>query len=240
MSIQIIHNKAPELKKPKFSVDGILHSKLDEFEVTKLMNRHNFSLFLGKAGSGKSTLLISMLKTPCLFRRVYHTIILVCPPNSRASIANDFWGTNLPEEQIYDELNLEILQGIYDVAQANAQEGLRTLVVLDDVQKYLKGECEKLLLHMVNNRRHAGLSIWMACQTYNSIPRQVRQGLTDLFVFKINKTEMNNIFTEQIELFADKFQEVLAIMFKVPHEFLYINTNAQRIFKCWDEIILSE
>ena len=238
MSITIKHNQAPDLRRPTFSVDGKLHKKLDDYELTKLMNKHNFTLFLGKAGSGKSTLLISLLKTPSLFRRVYHTIILVCPPNSRASINNDFWGENLPEEQIYDTLNLEILHEIYDIAQANANEGLRTLVVLDDVQKFLKGECEKFLLHMVNNRRHAGLSIWLACQTYNSIPRQVRQGLTDLFVFKINKTEMNNIFTEQIELFLEKFQEILGMLYKQPHEFLYINTNTQRIFKCWDEILL--
>lgn len=239
MSIIIKHNKQPNLKKPSFCVDGKLHDKLDEFEITKLMNRHNFSLFLGKAGSGKSTLLISMLQSPELFKKVFHTIILFCPPNSRASIKNDFWDVNLPEEYIYDELNLDNLQEAYDIAQENAHNGLKTLIVLDDVQKFLKGECEKTLLHMVNNRRHASLSIWLACQTYNSIPRQVRQGLTDLFVFKINKTEMNNIFNEQIELFADKFQEILGMLYKKPHEFLYINSNTQRIFNCWDELLVN-
>lgn len=238
-NIIIKENKAPNLKKPTFSVDGKLHDKLDDYEVTKLMNKHNFSLFLGKAGSGKSTLLISMLQTPSLFKRIYHTIILFCPPNSRASINNDFWGDNLPEECIYDELNLENLQEAYDIAEENAHNGLKTLIVLDDVQKYLKGECEKTLLHMVNNRRHASLSIWLACQTYNSIPRQVRQGLTDLFIFKINKTEMNNIFNEQIELHADKFNDILAILFKKPHEFFYINSNSQRIFQNFNEILLS-
>lgn len=238
-NIIIKENKAPNLKKPSFSVDGKLHDKLDDYDVTKLMNKHNFSLFLGKAGSGKSTLLISMLQTPALFKRIFHTIILFCPPNSRASINNDFWGENLEEECIYDELNLENLQEAYDIAQENAHSGLKTLIVLDDVQKFLKGECEKLLLHMVNNRRHASLSIWLACQTYNSIPRQVRQGLTDLFVFKINKTEMNNIFNEQIELLSDKFNDILAILFKKPHEFLYVNTNSQRIFQNFNEILFS-
>ena len=63
---------------------------LDEYEITKLMNRSNFALFLGKAGSGKSTLLISLLQSPSLFKKVYHNIILFCPPNSRASTKNDF------------------------------------------------------------------------------------------------------------------------------------------------------
>ena len=80
MSIEIKHNDAPKLRKPRFTVDTELHNKLNEYEITKLMNRHNFTLYLGKAGSGKSTLLISMLNTPSLFKGVYHTIILFVRP----------------------------------------------------------------------------------------------------------------------------------------------------------------
>jgi GTPase SAR1 family protein len=89
-------------------------------------------LFLGKAGSGKSSLLISLLQTKGLFKRVFHDIILFCPPNSRASISNDFWSKNLPEENVFDEVTEETLQNAYDVAQANALEGFQTLIVLDD------------------------------------------------------------------------------------------------------------
>jgi GTPase SAR1 family protein len=235
--ITIKENKLPALKKPSFVVDGKLHDKLDEYEITKLMNKHTFSLFLGKAGSGKSTLLISLLQSPQLFKKVYHNIILFCPPNSRASIKNDFWSV-LPEEQIYDELNYDNLQEAYTLAENNASEGFRTLIVLDDVQKYLKGECEKLLLHMVNNRRHASLSIWIACQTYKSIPMQVRMGLTSLFIFKINKQEMKNIFEEQVEISDEAFKEIVDISYKKPHDFIFIDSNNQRIFLNWNEIII--
>ena len=237
MSIQIKHNDAPNLKKPKFTVDTQLHEKLNEYEITRLMNKHNFTLFLGKAGSGKSTLLISMLNTPSLFKKVYHKIILFCPANSRASIKNDFWSV-LPDEQIYDELTEETLQMAYDEAQENALGGFKTLIVLDDVQKALKGECEKLLLSMVNNRRHNFLSIWLCCQTYNSIPRQVRQGLTDLFIFKVNSTEIRNILDEAVEIEPDIFRQILKIAYKNPHDFLYINHATQRIFNNFDEIII--
>lgn len=239
MPIELVSNPEPNLKKPKFLVDGKLHDKLDDYEITKLMNKHNFTLFLGKAGSGKSTLLVSLLQTPALFKKVYHTIILFCPPNSRASIKNDFWSV-LPDEQIYDELTIENLQEAYQTAEANAAEGFRTLIVLDDVQKALKGECEKLLLHMVNNRRHAALSIWLCCQTFKSIPRQVRQGLTDMFVFKINKNETANIFDEILEMPPDIFSDIQKILFKKVHDFFYINTATQRLFYNWDEIIVVE
>ena len=237
MSISIKKNDIPILKKPKFTVDGELHKKLNDYEISSLMNKHNFTLFLGKSGSGKSTLLISLLQSPSLFKGVYHNIILFCPPNSRASIKDDFWSV-LPDEQIYDELNYDNLLEAYELAQANACEGFRTLIILDDVQKNLKGECEKLLLHMNNNRRHSSLSIWLCCQNYKSIPAQVRMGLTGLFLFKIAKKEMENIFDEQVEINEKIFKQILDISFRKVHDFLFIDSNTKRIFEKWDEILI--
>lgn len=237
MSITIKKNDIPNLKKPSFVVDSELHKKLNDYEITSLMNKHNFCLFLGKAGSGKSTLLISLLQSPSMFKNIYHTILLFCPPNSRASIKNDFWSI-LPENQIYDELNIDNLNEAYQIAQDNAQEGYKTLIVLDDVQKNLKGESEKLLLHMVNNRRHSNLSIWMACQTYKSVPMQVRMGLTSLFIFKIQKKEMSTIFDEQVEIPENVFKDIVKIAFKNSHDFIFIDSNSQKIFLNWDQIII--
>jgi GTPase SAR1 family protein len=235
--ISIKNNKSPTLHKPSFTVDNKLDPKLDNIEIFKLMNKSHFGLFLGKAGSGKSSLCISFLNSKDAFKKVFHNVILFCPPNSRASIKDDFWGNNLEPENIYDELNLENLQEVYQMAEDDAQEDFKTLIVLDDVQKFLKGDCEKYLLHMVNNRRHAKLSIWLCCQTYKSIPLQVRQALTDLFVFKVNKNEMKNIFDEQIELYKDKFEQILNKIYKKPHSHLYINSGSQRFFDNWDELI---
>jgi energy-coupling factor transporter ATP-binding protein EcfA2 len=236
--IHIKHNEVPKLNKPTFSVDGKLHEKLEDFEITKLMNKHNFTLFLGKPGSGKSTLLISFLKSKPLFKRIYHKIILFCPPNSRGSIKDNFWDKNLEPEDIYDELTLDNLQEVYDLAQANRDEGLRTLVIFDDCQKQMKGEAEKLLLHMINNRRHASLSLWIANQNYTSIPKQVRMNLTDMFIFKVSKVEMGNLMTEHLEISKEVFEKLQQILFKEPHEFFYINTLTGRMFRNWDELIV--
>ena len=236
--ITIKTNKEPKLIKPTFHIDGKLHDKLDETDIGALMNKHNFSLFLGRAGSGKSTLAISFLKSKPMFKNVFHQVLLFCPPNSRGSINGDFWGKHLEEHEIYDELNLENLQEAYDIAQANRDEGLKTLIVMDDVQKQLKGDCEKLLLHMVSNRRHASLSIWLLCQNYITIPRQVRQGLTDLFVFKCGKNEQNNLLNEQLEISHEVFEKLQQMLFKKAHEFLYINSLTGRIFQNWNELII--
>ena len=240
MSIEIKNNKIPKLVMPSFTVDHILAEKLNKFEIFKLMNKSNFTLFLGKAGSGKSSLLIGLLGSKTGFKKVYNQIFLFCPPNSRESIKDGFW-SKLPEEQIYDELNLENLQEVYACAEKNALEGKKTLIILDDVQKNLKGRCEKFLLHIINNRRHSFISIWICCQNFFSIPKSVRSGLTDAFIFKCSKKEIESINEEQVETSQDKFLDILhKYCFKEPHDFLYVNTNTQRLFSNWDEIIIND
>lgn len=241
MSITIKQNEAPELKLPKFTVDDELHKKLNDYELTKLMNQHNFTLFLGMPKSGKSSLTIGFLQTKTMFKGVFHNIFLFCPPNSRASIKNDFWGKNLPEDQIYDDLTLETLGAAYNMAQVDGQEGFQSLIVIDDMQSALKNmDIQKLLLHMVSNRRHAKLSIWLLCQSYFTIPRMVRNSLTNLFVFKVSKNDMTEIFKEVIEMDFDKFTHVLENSFKKKHDFLFINRETKQLFINWDEIIYSE
>jgi len=235
--MNIIKNKEPNLKKVSFKCDSKLHDRLDDIEIFKLMNKHNFTLFLGKAGSGKTSLLIQFLKSPSAFKCIFNQIFVFMPPNSRSSVSDNFFEKNLPEEQLFDELNEENLQLVYDIAQENRLNGMKTLIILDDVQKSLKdNNVSKLLLHMVNNRRHASLSIGMCCQTYNSIPRQVRQGLTDLFIFKINKTEQENIINEILEYDKKQNEIINKNTFLKPHDFFYINTNSQRIFTNFDEM----
>ena len=91
MNINIKQNKKPKLCMPSFNVDNELSSKLNEYEITKLMNKSNFTLFLGRAGSGKTSLMTSFLKSPQLFKKVYHTIFLFMPSNSRSSLKDNFF-----------------------------------------------------------------------------------------------------------------------------------------------------
>ena len=93
---------------------------------------------------------------------------------------------------------------------------------------------------MVNNRRHGKLSMWIACQNYKSIEPSVLNGLTDIFIFKINKKEMETIYDENVEQHQDKFMDILKLCFREPHSFMYINTGSQRIFSNWNELLLED
>lgn len=239
--ISIKRNESPPLKRPTFLVDGKLDEKLDNYEITKLMNKSNFTLFLAPAGSGKTTMIVSLLNTPELFKKVFHTVYLFMGKNSRDSIKGSFFDKKIPPENIFDELTVENLNEVYERIKADADEDYRSLIIFDDTQRQMKEhEVEKLLLHIVNNRRHLKTSLWTANQNYMALPRGVRIGLTDIFVWKIRKREMENLLTEQIEADKNVFASLQKVLFKEPHDFMYINTGSQRIFDNWDEIIIEE
>jgi hypothetical protein len=241
MSLEIKHNKEPPLKKPTFLVDGQLDKKLDKYEITTLMNKSNFTLFCSKAGGGKTTMIVSLLNSPELFKSVYHTIYLFMGQNSRDSIKGNFFDKNIPPDQLFDELTIDTLNTVYERVKEDASEGYKSLIIFDDVQKSMKDtEVMKQLLHMVNNRRHLGLSLWLANQNYYALPKQVRFGLTDIFLFNVSKKELENVNDEQLELPKDLYHRILKNCFQKPHDFMYINPNTGRIFSNWDEIIIHE
>lgn len=240
MSIKIKSNTPPPLKMPSFVCDNKLHKKLDDYELTSLINKSNFSLFLGRPASGKTSLALSLLDTPQLFKRCFHKIYVFMPSHSRASLHNNIF-EQLPHDQLYDTLDAENIDEVFDNIEQNSEEGLTSLIIMDDVQVNLKDKyVSKRLLEIVANRRHLKTSVWLLAQTYKSIPRQVRQVLTNLFVFKINKAEMENIFSEQVELFKEHFQTILSTAYRQPHDYLFIDTATQRVFSGFDEILLED
>ena len=236
--LKLKNNKKPHLNIPSFSVDNKLKDKLDNIEIFKLMNKSHFALFLGKAGSGKSSLVISFLNSKDAFKKCFHNVFLFCPENSRSSIKDDFWENNLAEEQIYDDLTIDNLIDAYSKIEQDSLQGFKSLIILDDVQKNLKGDCEKFLLHIINNRRHNRICIWICCQNYKTIPLQVRLTLTDLFIFKVGKQEIENIYEELTEIDKNKFNIITNNAYNNLGDFLYLNCLSQRLFNNWDEIVL--
>lgn len=239
--ISLIKNKEPKLKRPEFLVDGKLDAKLDKYPITSLMNKSGFVLFLAKPGSGKTSMIISLLNTPELFKGIFHTIYLFMKPNSRGSIKGSFFDKEIPPEQIFDELNIDNLKNVFERIKEDASEGYKSLLIFDDMQAAMKNnDIEKLLNELAMNRRHLLLTLWTANQSIKTIPLKIRSVITDAFIWKISKNEMETIFTEMIEQPKEIFNNVLPILFKSPHSFLFINTESKRMFSNWDEIKISE
>jgi hypothetical protein len=102
------------------------------------MNKAYFTLFLARAGSGKTSLMTSFLKTKDLFHKVFSQIFLFMPSTSRSSIKDGFFDKALPPEQIFDNVDLEDLREVFYYCEANKEDEKNSLIIFDDVQKYLK------------------------------------------------------------------------------------------------------
>jgi hypothetical protein len=120
-------------------------------------------------------------------------------------------------------------------------EGHKSFVILDDVQSQLKNKnVVRVLNHLFANRRHLKLVIFVMLQNYFSMNKRLRENIDNVVLFKMSKTQNEQIFNEIIETKKDKFNEIQKIIFDKPHNWAFINIPSQRIFKMWDEIITRE
>ena len=51
---------------------------------------------------------------------------------------------------------------------------------------------------------------------------------------------MEDIMDEIIEYHTDNIDKIIKIVFDKPYNFLFINTDTQRLFKNFDELIFSD
>ena len=58
--ISIKKCKKPKLKQCEFLCDNKINSKLDQYELTRCLNSHTATLFVGAPKSGKTSLLYSL------------------------------------------------------------------------------------------------------------------------------------------------------------------------------------
>ena len=231
--ISIKENDKPKLKVCEMICDVKLHAKLDKYELTQFLNNHSTTLMIGKPKSGKTSLLYSFLKSKELLRNVYDKIFLFQPSQSRASMKDKIFD-NIPDDQKFEELNLENLNDV----ESSLDDG-NNIIIFDDMTAYLKdNEIQKKLKEFVFNRRHKHLSIIFLVQSWLSVPKDIRKLFTNIFVFKVSKNEMEQIFDEVVELPKQYILPLMKLTYDKPHQYLFINTDSQRLFKGFDEIII--
>ena len=233
--ISIKNNPKPDLQHCEMNCDKGLHKKLNDYELSKFLNSHATNLLIGRPGSGKTSLLYSLFKSKELFAKVFHNIYLFQPSHSRASMKDKLFD-KLPDEQKYDELNYESLSGVMEQIK-NEDPKYNNCIIFDDMTAYLKdNDTFKLFKELVNNRRHLHTSLFFLVQTYHSIPKEIRRLFSNVFVFRVSKNEMQTIFEELVEKRKECILEISKLVFDKPYNFLYINTESQRLFKNWDEL----
>ena len=224
--ITIKENDKPKIRQCKMLCDVPLDEKLNKYELTKYLNKHQSSIIIGVPGSGKTSLLYSLFKSKPLLKGVYDKVFVIQPPSSRSSMSDDIF-SKLPVEQVFEDLNLESLESI----DANLHEGSNCLI-MDDVTASIKdNEIRKKLRQFMYNRRHKHLSIFFLVQSYKSIHKDIRKIFNNIFAFRCSKSEFEDIFDEVIESKKKHIDEIIKLVFDSPHQFLFINLETQNMMK---------
>jgi len=241
--LRVVKHNRPQLAPPVLLCDEKLHKRLDNYPLTSLMNKAFSALILGRAGTGKTSLLVMLLTNYHLYRQVFDRIYAFIPSNSRASLKDDIFSL-LPEDQVFDQLNLTNLQEAFHGAEELSRKGKKTLIVFDDVQQFFKGECEGFITHMINNRRHNKLSMIFLAQSYKKVPRMCRLAMTDLFCFRLSRSDLDDIRTELVDIDEETWDKIVrSYRIRVRTDqrlYMYLNVASSRVFFGWDEIQYDE
>ena len=235
--LTIKKNDAPRLKVLPMNCDMQLHKKLDEYELTKYLNKHTSSIILGRPGSGKSCLMYSFFSSRKLLRNVYQNIFLFIPASSLASMGEDNLYKSLADDKIYHELTDENLTYVLDY-MTNEPES-NNCIIIDDMGAYLKDNVIlKKLKKCLFNMRHIHLSIFFLCQTWKSIPKELRSVVSNLFIFKVSKFEFTSLCEEVVTIDKDNIPDLMKIVFSEKYNFMFYNINSNRLFRNFDEILV--
>lgn len=235
-------NPKPELEICKMLCDAGLDKKLEKYELTKFLNKHSTTLFIGKPASGKTSLVSSLFhkKGGGPLNKVFHNVFLFQPSASGASMSDNIFET-IPEDQRFNELNGENLQSVMDTIKAEDKK-FNNCILFDDQTAYLKNkDVKKLLKELIFNRRHLRCSVYFLVQTWYSIEKDIRKLFNNIFLFKTSRAEQEVIFEEVLDDEKKSLiPQINKIVYDKPYKYLFIDTDSQRLFSGFDEILINE
>ncbi len=231
MSLREKPNKDLLFCPPKFKCDTVLKDVPMPLPQVVSFNM----VIVGKPGSGKSSLATNIITNP--LRKKYHSIFIIIPPNSMNSYAvNPF--QSIDEEQIYNTLSLDNLLDIYGKVSANSEEGLNSLLYIDDMAANLKkASIQQTFKELLYNRRHLRLGIINSVQRLSTIPKALRAVTQLLVIFKpCNKAEGMILFDEMVNLEKKEFIKLMNYTFRDKHDHLLIILHEDKYYRNFNRI----
>ena len=236
IKIQVLDK--PDLQRVKMTCDNVIHEKLLKYPmIQEAFSTTSFNILVGKMGQGKTSLLTSLLKT--VFKKCFETIYVFMPSNSRESIENDIYGKNLPPEQLFDTLTLNNLTQVYGEIQDNSKEKYNSLIIIDDFQVSLKDpEIIKVLQKIITKMRHLRTTIFLLQQNFQALAKPLRELVSNVITFNIGKSQLEKLFEETIQVDKDKYQQLIDVCFKEPHDWLLFNLHKTKsIYRMGDKVV---
>lgn len=226
MEFNIIHNENEKLLvKPINIARNNNNPKLNE-----MIPQHPALLYIPSVrGSGKTNLLVHMLteSIPFGYKKFFHQIYIFS-----GSLSQPIWQKiTIPEENKFDTYSNEHFQELVDKLKSDEDYGKRTLIIIDDMTGDDIYKNKSSLYKFSFNHRHfpqnASTSIWLVSHSYKSLPKAMRNNITDLIIYKIHSQ------VEKYELWEDNggglkkidFFKLLDMITNKKFNFLYIKKD---------------
>ena len=214
-----IHNSANNLDKELAS------------DIPEPLPSSTFCMIIcGPSGSGKSTSLYSIMtkrkknKVRQSYRKVFDKIYIISPTMASASMKNDPF-KDIPKNQVYRSITLEGLTELEEKVQENREDGLNSVVILDDVGSQLKKSkaIEKKLTQMIQNRRHDYCSYFILIQKFRDLQTGIRNNMSHFLFYKPkNQIEKEAISNELFPFKKHKFDQLFNYVFENDDNFSFM------------------
>lgn len=166
-----------------------------------------FGLLCGKTGASKTTLMVNMI---CSKEFPYDAIfkgsdirVFSSSLSSDEKIKKMIEYKQIPEENLYDKYDNQILHDLYDEIEENYNEKIENgeppdypLIIIDDLSFNLgRGKDFNALIRFAQNSRKLSCSVLITTQHYAQIPLSVRNNIS--FAVLYNTSSKNLAIIEE-------------------------------------------
>ena len=214
-----------------------------------LLPRFPFSMMIsGRSGSGKTNLLMNLLTRKEFLKHYFQYIIVYSP--TAGEYDDSYKSLNLPKENFKNDFSEEDLERLIksrkDLIKKKGIEWVaknsRVLIILDDVIANRDFLNSPQALKMFALLRHYLVSVIVLMQTYNKLPKALRNNANAIMIFPANRSELEVLKDELCppSLNKKQFEKVITDATSEKYNFLYINNHAdpsKKLRKNLDEII---
>ena len=207
------------------------YERADWLDRTPLMSSTFFYAIVGLAGSGKTSLMTSMITSKKESSKAYHgvfdNVYLNMPKESLKSIASKNFDT-IPEEQLYEEFDLNFIEKFTDIVKDHRKEDEDTILIIDDAVTRLKNNKAAMdkFIDFVNLRRHYRCSIIILVQDLIMLPLPIRNALNSLMIFEpVNLKRVELLRTEYLNMEINQFRDFTKYIWQRKGDFLMVRLS---------------
>ncbi len=196
---------------------------------------------LGKSAlSGKTTLLSNLINRDEFFGNDFkgdNIYLISSSTTSDDKLINTIKYKEIPEQNIYTELNDDVLASIMEAIKEKYTDFIRdekrpehSLVVFDDIS-YSSALSKRVgadkLSELFCNYRHYLTSIIVTAQKSTQLARVIRVNTIMFLIFKQSLLELENVMGDVCYINKKLFKQLFQDATKGKHDFLVVNLDAK-------------